>query len=369
VRVEPKLPRWSGYAAGGGIVAATTVASWTILGREERADIVMLYLLGVVIVSMRYGYGPSLLAAVLSVLAFDFFFIPPLFNLRVADLRHVTTFGVMFFVAVVISRLTRRVREQAEEAHRARLQIETEQLKNSVLSSVSHDLRTPLAVITGTAGTLLDARIDDSTRRELTDTILQESERLNRLVQNLLDMSRVESGALFVKKQWQPLEEVVGTALNRMEKTLGDRTVDIELPADLALVPLDSVLIEQVLVNLLENAAKYTPPGAPVGIHAAQVGGAVEVTIADRGPGIEAGQEDRVFEKFFRARPDRGGAGLGLTICKGIVLAHGGRIWAERREGGGALFRFTLPIDGEPPMLEPAAVMNTAAPNPHEVRS
>ena len=217
---------------------------------------------------MRFGYGPSLLAAVLSVLSFDFFFIPPYFTLRVTDLRHVATFGVMFIVAVVISGLTKRVREQAVEAQQARLRIESEQLRNAVLSSVSHDLRTPLAVVTGAASTLLEERIDATVRRELTETILQEADRLNRLLQNLLDMSRLDAGALSVGKQWQPLEEVVGTALNRMEKILGPRKIAVVLPPELPLVPLDSVLIEQVLVNLLENAAKYTPDGTPITVQA-----------------------------------------------------------------------------------------------------
>jgi K+-sensing histidine kinase KdpD len=348
-----------GFLASGAVVAIATAATWTLLGPRRLADVVMVYLLGTVVISMRYGYGPSVAAAVLSVLAFNFFFIPPYYTFAVADLRHLVTFGVMFLVAVVISGLTKRVRDQAEaarklaeQAQRAQLQVQSEQLRNALLSSVSHDLRTPLAVVTGAASTLMDEGLSEGVRRELTDTILQEADRLNRLVQNLLDMTRLQSGALHVRKQWQPLEEVIGAALNRAEHVLGPRDVTTRLPADTALVPLDSVLIQQVLVNLLENAAKYSPPGTPVFVGARAREGEVEIEVADRGDGVPEGSEELVFEKFHRGRSDKGGAGLGLTICRGIVTAHGGRIWYARREGGGASFRFTLPIEGEPPRVE-----------------
>jgi K+-sensing histidine kinase KdpD len=345
-----------GFAVAVVIVALTTTIAWTALGQEHLADVVMVYLLGTVLVSMRYGYGPSVLAAVLSVLCFNFFFIPPYYTLAVADLRDLVTFGVMFLVAVIISGLTKRVRDQAdaarrltEEAHRVQLQVEAEQLRNALLSSVSHDLRTPLAVVTGAASTLLEEAISESVRRDLTDTILQEADRLNRLVQNLLDMTRLESGALRVRKQWQPLEEVVGAALNHAEHVLGERDVTTALPSELSLVPLDSVLIEQVLVNLIENAAKYSPRGTPIHVGARRVEGGVELEVADRGPGVPEEQAERIFEKFHRGRTDQGGAGLGLTICRGIVVAHGGRIWSAPREGGGASFRFLLPVEGAAP--------------------
>ncbi len=344
-----------GLVSGGGVVALATAIAWTVLGHKELADVVMVYLLGVVIVSMRFGYAPSLLAAVLSVMTFDFFFVPPYFTFRVSDLRHIATFGVMFFVAVVISGLTKRVREQADEAHRARLRIEAEQLRNAVLSSVSHDFKTPLAVVTGAASTLLDERLEPSVRRELTDTILQEAERLNRLLQNLLDMSRLDSGAVSAKKEWEPLEEVIGAALNRMESTLGGRDVVVRVPDELPLVPLDSVLIEQVLVNLLENVAKYTPGTARVTVVARMRGRDVEIEVADDGPGVPSGSEERVFDKFYRAETDRGGAGLGLTICRGLVAAHGGRIWLLPRNGPGASFHFTLPLESQTPKLTEAA--------------
>jgi two-component system sensor histidine kinase KdpD len=239
----------------------------------------------------------------------------------------------------------------AQEAQRAQIETETERMRSSLLSSVSHDLRTPLAVVTGAASTLLedDAKLAPTSRRELLETVQEESMRLTRLVRNLLDMTRLASGALRVTKEWQPLEEVIGSALNRVEDRLKGREVKVTLPDDLPLVPLDAVLLEQVLINLLENAAKYTPAGTPIEISARAEPPGVLVEIADRGPGIPAEDASRVFEKFFRLpREGRsGGAGLGLAICRGVVEAHGGKIWAENRPEGGAVFRFTLPIEGK----------------------
>jgi two-component system sensor histidine kinase KdpD len=245
------------------------------------------------------------------------------------------------------------------EAQRAQVDIETERLRNSLLSSVSHDLRTPLASITGAASSLLDANTssEESGRRDLLETIHEEAFRLNRLVTNLLDMTRLESGALQVRKEWLPIEEPIGSALNRLDAALKGRTVETHVPADLPLAPFDGILIEQVLVNLLENALKYTPAGTPISISAVAAPGELAVEVADRGPGVAPGQEDRVFEKFQRIEPRgrQGGVGLGLTICRGIVTAHGGRIDVQNREGGGACFRFTLPIDGTSPSVADTA--------------
>ena len=217
----------------------------------------------------------------------------------------------------------------AEEAQQAQVQIATERLRNSLLSAVSHDLRTPLTAIAGAASGLLEehAPLDASTRHELCQTIAEEAHRLNRLVNNLLEMTRLESGAIQVHKEWQPLEEVVGAALTRLEAQLHERPLTTHLPADLLLVPLDSVLIEQVLINLLDNAVKYTPPGSPIALTAWATEDAVTVEVADRGPGLPPGEEQRIFDKFYRvpraAMPS--GTGLGLTICRGMVEAHGGQ--------------------------------------------
>jgi two-component system sensor histidine kinase KdpD len=245
----------------------------------------------------------------------------------------------------------------AEEAQQTQIRMETERLRSSLLSSVSHDLRTPLASITGAASSLLedDAALDASTRRELLETIREESDRLGRLVHNLLQMTRLEAGGLKVVKDWHPLEEVVGAALGRLAKQLQGREVTTRIPKDLPLVPIDDVLTEQVLINLLDNAVKHTPDGTQIEVAAWVDGGAVTVEVADRGPGLATGEEQRVFEKFYRGHPATArGAGLGLAICQGFVKAHEGRIWAENRPGGGATFRFTIPLTGSPPDVEHA---------------
>jgi two-component system sensor histidine kinase KdpD len=244
----------------------------------------------------------------------------------------------------------------ADEAQQAEVRVESERLRNSLLSSVSHDLRTPLATITGAVTTVLEsgARLDEPTRQDLLESVREEADRLNRLVQNLLEMTRLESGALQLHKEWHPLEEVIGAALGRLGKRLADRPVSARVPPDLPLVPIDDVLVEQVIVNLLDNAIKYTPPGSPIEIIATATDVAATVEIADRGPGLPVGAVDKVFEKFYRAEPTAGrGAGLGLAICHGIVQAHGGRIWAHNLPGGGVAFFFTLPLTEAPPAAVP----------------
>jgi two-component system sensor histidine kinase KdpD len=372
------------YFAATVITGLATLVAWLAFGSDQLPDVVMTYLLGIMLVSSRYGLAPSVFAAFLSVAAVNFLFVPPLFTFAVADLKHAVTFVVMFVVAVVTSGLTERARDQAraardaveaqfalameraelaEETQKARREVEVEQLRSSLLSSVSHDLRTPLAVITGAASTLLESpsSVDEATRRELVQTILEESERLNRLIRNLLDMTRLESGAVKVNKEWLPLEEVVGAVLNRSEPRLKTRDVRTKLPDDLPLVPFDAVLIDVVLTNLLENAMKY---GAdPIEINATLLPAELVVEVSDRGPGLPPGEEARVFEKFQRAASDAEatGVGLGLAICRAIVAAHGGRIWAENRPGGGASFRFALPIEGEAPKLAPPEALDGAA--------
>jgi two-component system sensor histidine kinase KdpD len=247
----------------------------------------------------------------------------------------------------------------ADEAQAARVRAETERLRNALLTSVSHDLRTPLATITGAVTTILDngSRLPLRTQQELLESVRDEAERLNRLVQNLLEMTRLESGTLQVRRDWHPLEEVVGAALARLGARLGERRITVSVPSDLPLVPIDDVLIEQVLVNLVDNAIKHTPAESPVRIVATASDRAVTVEVADRGPGLPRGAEDRVFDKFYRASSDgQRGSGLGLAICRGVVETHGGHIWAQNLPEGGVAFLFTLPLTGVPPAAVPVDV-------------
>jgi two-component system sensor histidine kinase KdpD len=485
------------------VMGVTTGVCLAFRSHLTTVDVAMVLLLGVVVVAGRYRRGPSLLASLLSIAAFDFLFVPPYYTFDVHDAAYLLTFAVMFVVALTMSGLTGVIREHALDAEererrasavaalngdlarathqsevlailaqhvnraiagqvcslraeeldrdsltwdaaareslagvpesvaarwvhdagatagpgtarytdsevllvplrtasqhlglvavrpeppdrvperaqvetvealavqaalalertllaerhdQARAEAEAERLRTSLLSSLSHDFRTPLATIEGAASSLLeeDGDLTPDERQVLADTIIQESRRMTRLVSNLLNMIRVETGALAVQKSWQPLEEALGVALLRVEDRLKAHQVTVDLPPDLPLVPIDELLVEQMFINLLENAAKYTPPGTRISVTASRVDREVLVEVADRGPGVPPGAEEAVFRKFYRASTSPGGAapggaGLGLTISRGIVMAHGGRMWVEQRPGGGAAFRFTVPLSG-----------------------
>jgi two-component system sensor histidine kinase KdpD len=253
---------------------------------------------------------------------------------------------------VAIARLT-----LAAEAREAALRAHAEELRSSLLSTVSHDLRTPLAVITGMATALRDAAPNlTSDQLESLDTIVDEARRLGAILHNLLAITRVESGAE-LSRDWVPLEELIGAALGRLEARLAMHQLELELDAE-AYVFVDAILFEQVLLNLLENAAKHTPPGTRIDVVARRQAAEVVIEIADRGAGLPPGSPERLFEKFYRGPGVRGaGAGLGLAVCRGIAQAHGGRIEAERRPGGGALFRVhiaggTVSMPEHEPVLE-----------------
>ncbi|MFO1022791.1 MAG: ATP-binding protein [Planctomycetales bacterium] len=190
-----------------------------------------------------------------------------------------------------------------------------------------------------------EKKLPDSAKQELAQSILDETDRLHRLVANLLDMTRLEAGAIEVQRELQPIEEVIGVVLGRMERQLRDHPVETNLAADLPPVAIDGLLIQQVLVNLLDNAAKFSPGGSPLQISARTEGKMMWVEVADRGPGLPVGEEGAIFNKFYQVRGHaRGGSGIGLAVCRGIIELHGGKIVAENRAGGGAVFRFSLPL-------------------------
>jgi K+-sensing histidine kinase KdpD len=320
------------------------VAAAALLGAATHSwltitDQVMLHLVAVVIAGARLPPRASLLAAVAAVASVDFLFVAPYYTFAVHNTRFLLTFAVMLAAGVVVSRLMGRLREEAL----LRAQIDTEKLRNELLSAVSHDLRTPLASIQGAATALLDdPRLGPEQRRELLSTVREESERLGRLVTDLLDLTRLESGALRVTPEPWPVEELVTSASDRVPAA----HVRVEVPDRDLTAPMDPTLMQQVLVNLLENAAKFSPPGADVDVRAWAEGAALHLEVADRGPGIPPGEETRIFEKFYRAADGEraGGTGLGLAICRAIVSAHGGRITASNREGGGARVEVQLPL-------------------------
>ncbi len=494
---------WRRYVQSLALVALATLVGRAFSPHLSAANLIMPYLVVVVIAAVYLGRGPSITASIASVLAFDFFLVPPHLTLAVADTEYLLTFVGLLLVGLVISTLATRASDQAEAASRraaetaelydlsrdlaaavglddivrallqhlqqsfdreavvvfpggaegrlqpfaadpasggstpaldeqelavadwvfrhgeaagrntntltaarlrylplktargivgvlgikgpaepephltqeqmrlmeafasqAALAVErahlddqarqaqvlqaTEKLQTALLNSISHDLRTPLVSITGALSSLDedDANLDEATRRGLIENAREEAERLNRLVGNLLDMTRLEAGAMKVRLEPGDVQDAIGTALQQLGPRLVNREVQIDVPPTVPLVPMDFVLIVQVLVNVLDNALKYSPPEQPIRVRARVTGSDVEIEVADRGMGIPADDLAYIFDKFYRVqkRGSVGGTGLGLSICKGILEAHGGGIRAENRSGGGTRIIMTLPL-------------------------
>jgi two-component system, OmpR family, sensor histidine kinase KdpD len=313
----------------------------------SHADQAMVYLLAVLVAALG-GRGPGLTAAVLSAAAFDFFFVEPYHTFAVADRSFLITFAMMLAIGIAIGSVVNRLRVAEAESRERALRARAEEMRATLLSSVSHDLRTPLAVITGTATALRD-RSEGAQRKQL-DTIVDEAQRLSRILTNLLSITKVESGTE-PKREWVPLEEIIGSTLSRLEAELADHPLTLVVGDELAHV--DPILCEQLLGNLVENATKHTPDGTPIEVSVRRAPKAAIIEVADRGPGLPDGPPEQVFEKWFRGNAARvGGVGLGLAVCRAIAVAHGGSIEALRREGGGALFRVTFPDRGELPNLQ-----------------
>lgn len=290
--------------------------------------------------------------------------------LLVPEQRHqLETFAVLS--AIALERL-----HYVDVARDATVQMESERLRNSLLSTLSHDLRTPLAALYGLSDLLVD-RLGSATTEDRNDAALElaraictSARRMNAMVDNLLEMAKLQSGRVRLDRQWQPLEEVVGSALQDLGAALAGHAVDIRLAPSLPLVEFDAALIERVLANLIENAAKYTPPGSRITVAAKVEGTDLQVAVEDDGPGLPAGREEALFQKFTRGDPESSisGVGLGLAICRAIVEAHGGRIWVEPVGGEGARrgarFCFTLPLGTPPPMPDPEDLEGAALPEP-----
>jgi two-component system sensor histidine kinase KdpD len=245
----------------------------------------------------------------------------------------------------------------AQDVDRARVTAETERLRSALLTSISHDLRTPLASILGSATTLRSYRrtLDENALEELIGTIQQESERLNQFITDLLDMTRLEAGSIQPRSEFIDLADVVGSALRRADKIIGDHKVAIDLQSDLPMLKLDPVLFEQVLFNLLDNAAKYAPGGTAITIRGVRAGSSVLVSVSDEGEGIPEADLERIFDKFYRVHAgdrQRAGTGLGLAICRGFIEAMGGRIIARNRQDrSGAVFEIAMPVPAEIPAV------------------
>jgi two-component system, OmpR family, sensor histidine kinase KdpD len=476
------------------LVVLTTLGGYFFSHGISPTNLVMLYLLTVVLAAVFLGRGPSILASLLGVLAFDFFFVPPFYTFAVNDAEYILTFTGLFVVGLVISALTARAHEQAEAAknresdtahlyslsrelaaansyesiqravqthietnfgqevalylplgdslrpiqanpiitdeaelslalwayrqaepagagtstfpsarqiflplktskhtvgvlsfkpinssrpftpdqrrmleafasqaaqtveriylaeqtRQIKLLQETEKLQNALLNSISHDLRTPLVTITGALTTLETQSevITPESRHSLVETAREEAERLNRLVGNLLDMTRLESGSLKVKREHADVQDLIGTSIGQMEARLANRKLQVDISHDMPLIKADFVLIVHVLNNLLDNALKYSSENSPIKVYAQYSQDEIFISMADEGIGVPPEDLERIFDKFYRVHRSEqvAGTGLGLAICKGIIEAHGGRIWAENRPDGGILITFALPV-------------------------
>jgi two-component system sensor histidine kinase KdpD len=354
-----------GYAWAVGATAACTAAGLALRPYIDPVNIAMLYLLAVVVVAMRFRRGAAAAAAVLCVLAFDFVFVPPYLSFEVNDAQYLVTFVIMLAVGLLISGLAESARSEAKARAAAAIETETERLRSALLASISHDLRTPLAIMSGASSSLAEngERLDPGERRALARSIFEQTRSMADVMGNVLQMTRLEAGAIALKRDWASIGEIAGSVLDRLAAPLAQHRVMLELPADLPLIRVDALLIEQALGYLLENAARHTPAGTLVRLRAARRDAELVVSVEDFGPGLAPEDFVRVFAKFQRAASAggsiTGGIGLGLSICRAVVLLHQGRIWAEQLPGGGTAFRFALPLEQSP---EPPA--EEAAPGP-----
>jgi two-component system sensor histidine kinase KdpD len=341
-----------GYAWAVVATAACTLAGLAMHGRFDPVNIAMVYVLAVVVIALRFSRGVAVATALLSVLTFNFFFVPPRWSLAVGDPQHLLTFAIVLAVALIVSRLHQDVLERAKAQAALEVEAETERIRSALLASISHDLRTPLAVMSAASSSLAEGgeRMSAGERQALAQSVFHQSRDMSERVSKVLQMTRLEAGTMSLERDWSSLGELAGAVLARLRERLAGHRVMVDMPDDLPLVRVDATLVEQALGNLLENAATHTPPGTLVRLRAQQREGELIVSVEDFGPGLPAGDAERVFAKFHRpgAEGAAGGVGLGLAICRAIVRLHHGRAWAEQLPGGGSAFRFALPLEKAP---------------------
>ena len=344
-----------GYACALGVASICTLIGELMAPRFDIVNIAMVYLLSVVVIALCFSRGASILSALLSVAAFDFMFVPPQGTFTINDIQYLLTFAIMLAVALIISGLMESRRRQDRQRAALELQTDTERIRSTLLASISHDLRTPLAVMTGASSSLVEAgnRMSGEERAALATSIYGQARQMSEQVSKILEMTRLESGGIKVNFDWASMAEIVGSVLARLSERLAQHRIVVDIPEDLPLVRMDETLIAQALVNLLENAARHTPPGTLVQIRAQNMGFEIIVTVEDFGHGIPAGDLDRLFTKFERGASESGGVGLGLAIGRAILHLHKGRVWADNLPDGGIAFRFALPLEDAPQL--PAA--------------
>lgn len=341
-----------GGRAAGILIAATLVGLLFSGLKIPEANIIAVYILGVLIISIiTSSWMYSFLASVISVLAFNFLFTVPRFTLRAYDPSYPVTFGIMFLVALITGSLASRMKEYARESAQVAMQIEKEQLRADLLRSISHDLRTPLTSISGNASNLLsnENEFSQETRMQIYGDIYDDSMWLIKLVENLLSVTRIEDGRMDLRMSAELMDEVIAEAMRHTDRNRAGRKIEVSSDEEFILGKMDARLIVQVVINLVDNAVKYTPEGAQIRIHTGKKDGMVVVSVSDTGPGIPDEQKSKVFEMFYtgtnRAADGRRSLGLGLGLCRSIIRAHGGEIWVSDNKPQGAVFTFTLPAE------------------------
>ena len=341
-----------GGRAAGILIAATLVGLLFSGLKIPEANIIAVYILGVLIISIiTSSWMYSFLASVISVLAFNFLFTIPRFTLRAYDPSYPVTFGIMFLVALITGSLASRMKEYARESAQAAMQIEKEQLRADLLRSISHDLRTPLTSISGNASNLLsnENEFSQETRMQIYGDIYDDSMWLIKLVENLLSVTRIEDGRMDLRMSAELMDEVIAEAMRHTDRNRDGRKIEVSSDEEFILGKMDARLIVQVVINLVDNAVKYTPEGAQIRIQTGKKDGMVVVSVSDTGPGIPDEQKSKVFDMFYtgtnRAADGRRSLGLGLGLCRSIIRAHGGEIWVSDNKPQGAVFTFTLPAE------------------------
>ncbi|HEY2799131.1 MAG TPA: ATP-binding protein [Chthoniobacterales bacterium] len=330
------------------LVAALTIGSWLLTPHTGYGAISLIFLLGVLLAGMVLNRGPVLLVAALSALSWNFLFIPPLFTLHIAKVEDALTFATYFIIALTVGSLTAQLKAREHLAAQVQLAENSERLRKALLDCVSHELKTPLAAIGAASQELVrsaSAVRDPETLQQLACEIHDGSRRLNRVVNNLLDMNRLESGVIRPKQEWCDVRELLQSAVEIEREMIAAREVRLEVPEEIPLALLDSTLIEQAVAKLLANAASHAAARSPIEIAAEYKNERLLISVSDRGPGLPPEVAERVFEKFYRGDDRKtGGLGLGLSIARGFVEAHGGTLTAENRDGGGARFIVSLPV-------------------------
>ncbi|MGE0039936.1 MAG: ATP-binding protein [Vicinamibacterales bacterium] len=364
------------------IVIAATLAMRLAGGLLNVTSVGLLLVLVVVLVAVRMGRAGALAAGVTAATTFNFLIIPPTGTFTIADPLNWVSVGVCLAVATAVGELSLRARSRAEEAERARAESErllqelrasfereaeaeaarrSDRVRTALVDAVTHDLRTPLTSIKASTSALLQPRsgLDQQAQQELIEIVDQEADRLDELVEDLIGIARIESGALPLERQWCAVDDIVATAVRRAAARLAPHPLTVGVPADVPVIHVDARAIVEALYQLLDNAAKHTPPGGAVAVSAVLFPGEqVEVRVDDEGPGVPAADRERVFEKFVRgdaSRESTPGLGMGLAIAQGLVEAHGGRLGVSERPDGaaGARFWIRLPIGDEEPLAAP----------------